>query len=131
MERGSEKQGLVAIGTPLSAYNENPVVSTLVVLDDGGSTGFGSAVGKNRTVYVAVFDTVQSEHHGFGLSVSDDGLHWSAGVDVALPGGCRTPLGLIDEGDGTVTMLFTRRSASLPTLIPCCVVYQRYHGSRV
>ena len=57
-----------------------------------------------RQIYVAVFDTVQSEHFGFGLSLSDDGLHWSAGVDVALPGGCRTPLGLIDEGNGLVTV---------------------------
>ena len=58
---------------------------------------------------MAVFDTVYSEHHGFGLSTSRDGLHWSKGVDVALPGGCRTPLGIIDEGDGFATMLFTRR----------------------
>jgi hypothetical protein len=28
---------------------------------------------------------------------------------VALPGGCRTPLGLIEEDDGYYTLLFTRR----------------------
>ena len=62
-----------------------------------------------QVVYVAVFDTVYSEHGGFGMSTSSDGLHWSKGVDVALPGGCRTPLGIIDEGDGYASMLFTRR----------------------
>ena len=28
---------------------------------------------------------------------------------MALPGGCRTPLGIMDEGGGMATMLFTRR----------------------
>jgi hypothetical protein len=87
VERGSEKQGVVAIGTPRSAYNENPVVSTLVLqhraAQDGNvsaETGTGTGAAGNRTVYVAVFDTVQSEHYGFGLSTSDDGLHWAPGV---------------------------------------------------
>ena len=96
VEEGSGAAGLAAIGTNRSAYNENPVVSTV-----------RSATGS--VVYVAVFDTVYNEHEGFGLSTSRDGQHWSKGVDVALPGGCRTPLGVIDEGDGFATMLFTRR----------------------
>lgn len=87
-----------AISTPSSSYNENPTVTKLT-RPDGSS------------IFVAVFDTVYSETHGFGLSWSEDGLQWSPGVDVPLPGGCRTPLGLIDEGDGLASMLFTRRFA--------------------
>merc|ERR1719379_1357890 len=62
-------------------------------------------------MYVAVFDTVQSEKFGFGMSWSEDGVTWSEGIDVELPHGCRTPLGLIDEGNGIASMLFTRRFA--------------------
>jgi len=87
-----------AIHTPLSSYNENPTVTKLS-RPDGSS------------VFVAVFDTVYSEAHGFGMSWSEDGVTWSPGVDVALPRGCRTPLGLIDEGHGIAKMLFTRRFA--------------------
>lgn len=87
-----------AISTPHSTYNENPTVTELT-RSDGSS------------VFVAVFDTVYNELHGFGMSWSEDGILWSQGVDVALPHGCRTPLGLIDEGDGIASMLFTRRFA--------------------
>jgi len=45
------------------------------------------------------------------MSWSEDGLHWHPGVDVPLPKGCRTPLGLIDEGNGLASLLFTRRFA--------------------
>lgn len=88
----------VAISTPSSAYNENPVVTELDRPD-------------GTRIFVAVFDTVQSESQGFGMSWSEDGLHWHPGVDVPLPRGCRTPLGLIDEGDGLASLLFTRRFA--------------------
>jgi len=97
--------------TPLSTYNENPVV-TRVALSDG------------RSVYAAVFDTVFAESKGFGAAFSSDGTHWSAGADVTLDGGCRTPLGLLplpaadrNDNDGGSSaarfeMLFTRRFAS-------------------
>ena len=101
---------MARLSTPTAMYTENPVVTTL-----------GSGL-------VAVFDTVsptggwvqaggtwvpggRGEWWGFGMSYSVDGGYWSNGVDVRLPGGCRTPLGLIDEGDGTATLLFTRRFA--------------------
>lgn len=87
-----------AISTPLSTYNENPTVTELS-RPDGSS------------VFVAVFDTVYNEVQGFGLSWSEDGILWSPGVDIPVPHGCRTPLGLIDGGDGKATMLFTRRFA--------------------
>ena len=104
VEESSATAGLASIGTNTSAYNENPVVSK-VQLPSAGTNSRATG----ETVYVAVFDTVYSEHRGFGLSTSRDGLHWSKGVNVVLPGGCRTPLGIIDEGDGFATMLFTRR----------------------
>jgi len=87
-----------AISTPKSTYNENPTVTKLSRPD-------------GSMVLVAVFDTVYNEANGFGMTWSEDGVHWAAGVDVALPGGCRTPLGLIDEGNGSAKMLFTRRFA--------------------
>ena len=85
---------------------------------DASATASASA---SSLAYVTVFDTVapsggwveadsswvsgpgasRGEHYGFGMSFSLGGRYWSKGVDVALPGGCRTPLGLIDEGDGT------------------------------
>ena len=61
MDTGSAAAGLASIGTKRSAYNENPVVSR--VTDPSG-----------REMFVAVFDTVDSEHYGFGLSTSLDGL---------------------------------------------------------
>ena len=85
-----------AVATPSSSFNENPVVSVLR-RHDGSS------------LWVAVFDTVFNEAEGFGFTWSEDGLAWHAGQDVALTGGCRTPLGLVDEGNGTVSLLFTRR----------------------
>lgn len=87
-----------------SPYNENPIVSTVT-----GPAG--------DTVYLAVFDTVFNEAHGFGMSYSYDGIHWSPGADVSLPRGCRTPLGLFaakttSTGNTQLTMLFTRRFPS-------------------
>ena len=60
----------------------------------------------------------RGESYGFGVAFSLDGQYWSDGVDVALPGGCRTPLGMLeDDGDGgagdgaSFTLVFTRRFA--------------------
>ena len=43
----------------------------------------------------AVYDKLDSEGVGFGYSCSDDGLDWAYGALVLVPGGCRTPLGLL------------------------------------
>lgn len=83
--------------SPLSAYNENPIVSVL-------PWGPGGA-----PLYVAVLDTVFNEHAGFGLTTSTDGLRWSPAQDIPIAGGCRTPLGLLDAGPGRATLVFTRR----------------------
>merc|ERR1712113_653043 len=39
----------------------------------------------------------RGESYGLGMMYSQDGGYWSQGVDVELPGGCRTPLGFILE----------------------------------
>jgi len=121
---GSTGQQMMAkVSTPSSMYTENPVVSRIKRPD--GGVGF-----------VAVFDTVspsggwvrtssaaggggwesgaaadRGEAYGFGVMYSADGRYWSGGEDVALPGGCRTPLGLMQEPDGSFSLLFTRRFA--------------------
>lgn len=102
------------MSTPSCMYTENPVTTSIRTPD-------------GRTGYVAVFDTVEAsggwvpssiggwtpggrgEAFGFGVVFSLDGMYWSDGVDVALPGGCRTPLGLIEEPGGGFSLLFTRR----------------------
>ena len=76
------------------------------------------------TQFVAVYDncapgdTYIPESRHVGCSVSDDGVHWPKGFDVPVqpPSGpaqwsedIRTPLGLVDEGDGTFTMIYTGR----------------------
>ena len=60
---------------------------------------------------------VYSEHDGFGVSTSRDGLHWSEGVDVVLPGGCRTPLGVIDEGAAVIMTRSSRASIEYIVLL--------------
>ena len=91
---------VAAIKTPLSSFVENPTPSQL---RDPGSSD-------NRSSFVVVFDTVEHEGAGFGFASSADGTTWRSGVDVALPHGCRTPLGLVQAADGkTATLLFTRR----------------------
>ena len=118
------QQLTATLSTSTAMYTENPVVTEIEV---PAAQGGGVA-------YVAVFDTVspsggwveadgrwvsggaagRGESYGFGVSFSLDGRFWSRGVDVALPGGCRTPLGMTqddDGGTGGFTMLFTRRFA--------------------
>ncbi len=65
----------------------------------------------------------RGEAYGFGLAWSSDGQYWGRAVDVELPGGCRTPLGLLQEDDGSATLLFTRRFAD-------CAQQQLPPGSR-
>lgn len=55
------------------------------------------------------------EKHSVGYSTSKDGIHWSKGgrIVVQLEGEAnwshdiRTPLGLVDEGNGLYTLLYT------------------------
>jgi len=63
--------------------------------------------------YVAVYDTGFNAY-AIGYSFSPDGIHWEKGkhVDVQTGDGVwatdvRTPLGLIDEGNGRFTLFYT------------------------
>ena len=76
-------------------FIENPIVSRLT---DG--------------TYVAVYDNHQP--NSIGYSFSDDGIHWRRGQRLAVQTGngiwaseVRTPLGLIDEGNGTFTLFYS------------------------
>lgn len=78
-----------------SRFIENPIVSRL---KDG--------------TYVAVYDV--SVPHAIGYTVSDDGIHWSPGQRLRVQRGSgiwateiRTPLGLIAEGNGKITLFYT------------------------
>ncbi len=80
----------------VSRHTENPVVSKL---PDGR--------------YVAFFDGC-GFYQKFGYMVSSDGYHWSEPFIIDLEnhpdkwwGLTRTPMGLIDEGDGNYTLYFT------------------------
>eukprot|EP00747_Dinoflagellata_sp_TGD_P208821 gnl/TRDRNA2_/TRDRNA2_82263_c0_seq2.p1 gnl/TRDRNA2_/TRDRNA2_82263_c0~~gnl/TRDRNA2_/TRDRNA2_82263_c0_seq2.p1 ORF type:complete len:218 (+),score=14.99 gnl/TRDRNA2_/TRDRNA2_82263_c0_seq2:250-903(+) len=94
--------------TPTSHYNENAIVTPLT--DPDGGKGF-----------IACFDTVFRESIGFGIQYSADGLDWFShnGTTVLVHGGMRTPLGLLQEPDGGVSLLFTRRFPD------CSQVYNR------
>jgi hypothetical protein len=76
-------------------FIENPIVSRL---GDG--------------TYVAVYDT--DAPNAIGYMLSNDGIHWSDGRHLVVQDGSgiwatevRTPLGLIDEGNGTFTLVYT------------------------
>lgn len=62
--------------------------------------------------YLAVFETVFRED-GFGYSDSADGIHWSEARELPLHAPLdalrkvRTPLGVIEEDDGTFSVFYT------------------------
>jgi len=93
------------IATPSSSFNENSIASEVTA-----PTG--------KTVFGSVFDTVFAESRGMGFAYSKDGVHWGPqkGVDVAVQHGVRTPLGLLEEPDGTYTLFFTRRFQTAKSL---------------
>ena len=75
-------------------------------------------------LYVAVFDTLKhdppphgrsQQFRGFGITWSRDGLVWSPAdvVDVGAQG-ARTPLRLLAEPDGTVTVYYTNCPCGQP-----------------
>jgi hypothetical protein len=62
--------------------------------------------------YVAVYDT--DAPNAIGYTFSNDGIHWSSGQHLVVQEGngvwateVRTPLGLIDEGNGLFTLFYT------------------------
>lgn len=78
-----------------SRFIENPIVTQL---SDG--------------TFIAVYDT--DAPNAIGYTLSDDGIHWSAGQHLTVQEGAgiwatevRTPLGLIDEGNGLFTLFYT------------------------
>ena len=61
---------------------------------------------------IAVFDDIAGESEGFGMTWSLDGIAWTTGQLIAVPGGgARAPMGLIDMGDGTVLVVFNRKGS--------------------
>jgi len=80
----------------VSQHTENPIVQEL-----------------KENLYVALFDGC-GVYQKFGYMVSSDGLHWSKPIIINLEnypdkwwGLTRTPLGLIDEGEGNYSLYFT------------------------
>lgn len=76
-------------------FIENPIVTPLA---EGG--------------YIAVYDNHQPNEIGYAFS--PDGVHWGAGQHLVVQSGkgvwateVRTPLGLVDEGDGLFTLFYT------------------------
>jgi len=79
-----------------SVFIENPIVTQL---RDGR--------------YLAVYDATK-DPDAIGYSISEDGIHWPAGRSLVLQPKTgkwspeiRTPLGLVDEHDGTFTVFYT------------------------
>ena len=86
----SEEAGMV------SQHTENPVVQIL-----------------KEDLYIAFFDGC-GVYQKFGYMISSDGIHWSDPLLIDFEnnpdkwwGLSRTPLGLIDEGEGKYTLYFT------------------------
>jgi hypothetical protein len=78
-----------------ASFIENPIVSRLV---DGS--------------FIAVYD--DHRPNSIGYSLSSDGIHWSSGRQLTVQTGkgvwaseVRTPLGLIDEGNGSFTLFYS------------------------
>lgn len=75
--------------------------------------------------FVAIYDNCRPDEAGgygadglhVGYSVSADGIHWPKGGSIAVQAegksnwsdDIRTPLSLIDEGDGSFTMIYTAK----------------------
>jgi hypothetical protein len=76
-------------------FMENPIVSQ-----------------RSDGTYIAVYDT--DAPSAIGYTLSSDGTHWSPGQSLIVQKGknawateVRTPLGLIDEGNGLLTLFYT------------------------
>jgi hypothetical protein len=84
-------------------FVENPIVTKLT----NGS-------------FVAVYDNHQPNEVGY--SISEDGIHWSQGQHLVVQKGgeiwaseVRTPLGLVEEDDGTFSLFYTANEKSAGT----------------
>lgn len=80
----------------VSQHTENPIVEKL-----------------NEDLYIAFFDGC-GVYQKFGYMVSSDGIQWSKPIIISLEnhpgkwwGLTRTPLGMIDEGEGNYSLYFT------------------------
>ncbi len=78
-----------------ASFIENPIVTKLA-----------------DATYVAVYDSHQPNRIGY--SFSKDGIHWSHGRQLTVQTGSgvwasevRTPLGLVDEGEGAFTLFYS------------------------
>jgi len=79
-------------------YSENPIVTYI----------------PDQKIYIAVMDAINNESNGFVYSWSSDGLIWTPGQLVTVPGGVRAPLGLIYGGEGSseLKVWYTDKDAS-------------------
>jgi hypothetical protein len=83
-------------------FSENPIVSWL------SPVAVRRAGGGSHGLYIAVFDDLNQQSRGFGLSWSDDGLDWARPAAIVnVSGGARTPLAAMAEDDGTVSVYYT------------------------
>ena len=123
--------GLAAAPSPSGPFTRLPKGNPITLLPPPAGMNYT----ENPTVYalpnsagfVAVFDALFDEVHtgrnlkiGFGFS--RDGITWTpeegAAVPVVAPGEpfwaqvLRTPLGMVDEGDGTWSVFYTARSGN-------------------
>jgi len=87
------------VNLTLSGTVENPIVYNFA---DG--------------TYYAIFDFLSNEGAGFGFAYSLDGVQWDQGQLITVPGGCRTPLGLIEETNGMYTLFYTRWDSGYESL---------------
>jgi len=109
-----QKNGLVTAPS-LQGPFERVRPSSLVDFNNGTTENPVVTYLAPQRLYVAVFDSLKhdpqgksQQFRGFGIAWSKDGLHWSeaAVVDVGGFGG-RTPLRLLDEGNGIVSVYYT------------------------
>ena len=84
-------------GGPVMAYAENPIVTRL-----------------RNGHYLALFDSLLLDSMSIGYSDSPDGLHWSEPRTIRFQKSdtfwlrdARTPIGFIEEDDGTFTLIYT------------------------
>jgi hypothetical protein len=123
--------GLAAAPTPSGPFVRLPTGNPITMLPPPAGMNYT----ENPTVYalpdnagfVAVFDALYDEvttgrNNKIGFGYSPDGINWhpdeGVAVPVVAPGEpfwaqvIRTPLGMVDEGDGTWSVFYTARSGN-------------------
>ena len=82
--------------------------SAKVDLNGGGSENPVVTYLPQHSLYIALFDDLFAEAKGFGFSFSADGLTWETpAAVVAVPGGTRTPMALMLEDDGSLSVFYS------------------------